>query len=155
MGVDVYTPAYGRMLDTVEYKQLQAELSVHYAQPTVAAQNQTDQDWAEWDSLMRRQDRMEMAVGHFRYGFDVPSRLPQINAVINGEDSGFRLSHEEVGVHLQEWRSHLLAMFRAGEYQEVWTDGFGELVLNPFQSLVWKYKLICTAFRLGEGQYVG
>ncbi len=78
MGVDVYTPAYRRMIETADYRKLQAEISDHCARPTVVAQDETDKDWADWDSLMRRKGQMEMAVGHFRYRFDVPSRLPQI-----------------------------------------------------------------------------
>lgn len=154
MGVDVYTPAYGRMVKTNEYRQLQAEFSTYYARPTVEAQRDTDEDWAIWNGLISRQDKMEMAVGHFRYRFEVSSRLPQINAVIEGASSGFSLTHEEVGIHLGEWRQQLLEMFQAGEHREVWVDSFGEEVLNPFQSLVSRFKLMCVTFRLGEGLYV-
>lgn len=151
MGLDVYTPAYLRMIETETYKQLEAEFSAYYALPLTVALADFG---AKWDSLMRRWGQMKMAVGHFLYKFEVPSRLPPIHAAINDEVSGFRLTHEEVGIHVQERRDRLLTMFRAGEHREVWTNAFREVVPNPFQRLVWKYKRLCTAYRLGEGLYV-
>jgi hypothetical protein len=156
MGYDLYTPAFRRLQDNADYKAVRAEYDDWLNRPTVQEQNETEQDWVDFNRISSKMYKMESDAGHggFRLSFNA-----SLDIVRHWQDDdqgcGFSLTHEQVGVLLEEYRIYLRRLVHDGYSHAMQIPKDYSGICNPCQADVSRYKLLCQVFRLGEGCSIG
>jgi hypothetical protein len=154
MGVDVYTPAYDRMTELPEHQAAEVRMEAWRKRPTVEQQEQTEEDWLEYNAIQAIFGRLEKDAGHFRHRTRFDSSIEPIATYERGEECSFQLTHGLVEQYLVEWRAYLRELVSLGGHLEKWVNGLDEPVPSPFDEAVYRFKSWCRVYQLGEGCYV-